>query len=401
MGKRDAAQMKASHTDEVKNLSFPYEAEVDTEFLSEYEVSGDWWGLLTELRLSLAVSREYEHLLYLLHSNGGTPWVTSLELPHPSGICFDQDHQRLIVSSTRTPNQLIEFRLLDPGLSLSEIIPDTARLPDGALFIPVTKFFLPGSLYTHDVALIGGELFVTATGHNFLARIPREGGWERVWWPSCLDGLARDQFNQNYLQLNSVSSGADIASCYLTGFSDLTTGPKPWKDGYGPHGKGVVFEAVSREVVLRELTCPHSARMHKGTLWLCNSGFGEVGFMEKNGASGNRFVPVTRVQGFTRGLAFAGDYGFVGLSKIIPSYEAYAPGLNATASQCGVVAFDLNTGAQVASLIWKNGYQIYDVQPMIGLDRPMLPMFPKIEDGINHYLRYQGWDISRVPGFSA
>lgn len=394
-----SSQMSTKHTNEVRNLTFPYVSEVDAERLSEYRVEGVWWELLAELRLSLAVSREYEHLLYLIHSDAGAPLVSVLELPHPSGICYDGGRRRLIVSSTRTPNQLIEFRLIEPGLP-NDLAPETAVHPDGSLFVPVLKYFLAGSLYTHDVALIDDELCLTATGHNFLARVLRDGGWERVWWPRCLDRLDRDRFNQNYLQLNSVTPAGSIDDCFFTAFADETTGPKPWKGGFGPTGKGVVFRGATRDVIARGLTCPHSARVLDDRVWLCNSGYGEVGFLEP-GQSPWKFEAVLRLPGFTRGLAFAGRYGFVGLSKIIPSYERYAPGVPTASSQCGVVAFDRLTGERVASLTWTNGYQIYDVQGLPGLVRPLLPSFAKGADGINHYLRFHGWDLNRVGTRSA
>ena len=57
---------------------------------------------------------------------------------------------------------------------------------------------------------------------------------------------------------------------------------------------------------------PHSPRVHNGRLWLLNSGTGHLGFIDSHS---RRFEPVTFVPGYARGLAFYGDYAFVGLSK--------------------------------------------------------------------------------------
>jgi len=316
-----------------------------------------------------------------------------MDLPHPSGLFYDERRRELIVSSTRTPNQIFFFRMLGDADYAREIVPADLVRPDGTLFVPYRSVLLPGTLYIHDLVLIADDVFVTATGHNFLARIRPDGGWERVWWPACVDGLGRASFDQNYLQLNSIACAGSPERSYFTAFSDQASGPKPWKEGYGPRGKGVVFAGASRGVVCRGLTCPHSAKLHDGALWLCNSGYGEVGVLDVLDAASetaNRYRVVATVPGFTRGLAFAGHYAFVGLSKVIDFYEPYAPGLDPKASRCGIVAFDTRSGTEVASLVWPAGYQIYDVQVMDRVRRPMLPTKPTDAAGINTYLRYLG-----------
>ncbi len=383
--------MRKQYTNEVQNVAFARPAEAAPPRL-ECETRGPWWELLDRLGCALAVSREYEHFIVLLGGAGGAPWQSALELPHPSGLFYDEATGELIVSSTRTPNQIFWFRPLGEVDYAREVVPADFAPPDGTLFLPYRSLLLPGTLYIHDLLLLGDALYATATGHNFLARLHPAGGWERVWWPACVDGLGRASFDQNYLQLNSMARATSPETSYYTAFSDETSGPKPWKAGYGPRGKGVVFSGRTRGVVARGLTCPHSAKLHGGTLWLCNSGYGEVGTLAiaDEASDANRFTAVARVPGFTRGLAFAGDYAFVGLSKVIDFYEPYAPGLVPAASRCGVVAIDTRTGAEVASLLWPEGYQIYDVQVMPGVRRPLLPAKAAGDDGINALLRFLG-----------
>jgi uncharacterized protein (TIGR03032 family) len=385
--------VRKRYTNEVENVAFARAPEVNTTALLAWETRGPWTELLAELDCALAVSREYEHLLLLLAAEEGRLWQSALEVPHPSGLFYDEPRGELIVSSTRTPNQIFHFKRLADADYAREIVPVDLERPDGTLFVPYRSLLLPGSLYIHDVVLMGDDLYATATGHNFLARLPATGGWERVWWPACVDGLGRASFDQNYLQLNSVARATSPAASYYTAFSDETSGAKPWKAGYGPRGRGVVFAGASRQVVCRGLTCPHSAKLHGGALWLCNSGYGELNVLEaRDGAvaEGSRCETVARVPGFTRGLAFANHVAFVGLSKVIDFYEPYAPGLDPKASRCGVVAVDARSGAEIAALFWPEGYQIYDVQVLPGVRRPLLPSRPGAADSINAYLRYLG-----------
>lgn len=381
--------LRKQYVQETRNLAMSDPRQTDIEPLLEANVEGPFWDILETLGISLAVSREYEHFIALLSADRGNPWVTALELPHPSGLFYDTNTGELIVSSTRTPNQIFWLRPLKDDDFTREVVPADMERPDGVVFLPYRSLLLPGTLYIHDVVLMGGDLFATITGHNFLARLDPSGGWERVWWPACVDGLGRASFDQNYLQLNSIARGATPLTSYYTGFSDQVTGPKPWKAGYGPREKGVVFEGASREVLLRGLTCPHSARLLNGNLWFLNSGNGEVGYI--NLSSGvAQFEVVARLPGFTRGLAFFHNYAFVGLSKVLDFYEPYAPGLAPKDTLCAVVILDLHSGAPVARLDWPRGYQIYDVQVMPNVSKPVLPRKPSKNDDINGLLRYLG-----------
>jgi uncharacterized protein (TIGR03032 family) len=383
-------------TDEVSNIAVSADitsSSFDSGLL-EYGEDGNFWGLLESLPSSLMVSREYEHFIVGLDGCEGEAWQSPLPLPHPSGLFYDEVGQQLIVSSTRTPNIIMWYSLCSDNIYDSDIVPEGIERNRGSLFLPKKSIYLPGSLYIHDLVKIESDIYATITGHNFVARLDEDGGWEKVWSPNVVNSLKPGaQFRENFLQLNSLGIGENgLADSYYTGFSDLVTGTKPWKEGYGPEGKGVVFSGETGQVIYRGLTCPHSAKLHEGKLWLCNSGFGEVGYLENyqsNDITLTKFVPVFKAPGFTRGLTFLGDYIFVGLSKVIDKYGPYAPGLDPAESKCGIWVFNVKTGEYVASLDWINGYQIYDVQPIHGVSCPQLPLAEN-KEGVNHLLRFLG-----------
>lgn len=359
-----------------------------------FDDTGGFFDLLAQSDFSLAVTREYEHFLLTLDGSAEGPVQSPFPLPHPSGFWFDNDSKALTVASTRTPNILVWFTPFDRDKQNFDVVPADYDPPrDQTLFLPRQARYLPGTLYIHDLVKMGGEFYATITGHNFLAKLSLENGWERVWWPKALDGMGVDGFNQNYFQLNSIAVNGSPEKSFYTGFCDLTTGGKPWKEGFGPVGKGVVFSGESREALYRGLTCPHSARLHDGKLWVCNSGYGEIGYIDEYAsldAGKTKFVPVAKAPGFTRGLAFAGDVMFVGLSKVIQKYEPYAPGLVPAETKCGVWAFRASTGEFLASLEWPTGYQLYDVQVLPGVKNPRLPLASRESDGINPILRFLG-----------
>jgi uncharacterized protein (TIGR03032 family) len=382
------------HIDETANVAAGVDAgrtSFDPALLA-FEETGGFFDLLGAQDYSLVVTREYEHFVLALDGGADGPIQSPFPLPHPSGCWWDEASGELIVSSTRTPNILVWMSPYQQSAYGDAIRPTDVASPEGmTLFLPRKARYLPGSLYIHDVVMMGGEIYATVTGHNFLAKLSMDHGFEPVWWPKALDSLGSEGFRNNCFQLNSIAVNGSPERSFYTAFSDLTTGAKPWKEGYGPRGKGVIFAGETRDVLLRGLTCPHAAKLAGGRLWVCDSGFGTVGYVENYESLDPdkcRYVPVARAPGFTRGLAVVGDYLFVGLSKVIKQYEPYAPGLTPDETRCGIWVFNRHTGETVATLSWPQGYQIYDVQVLPGVKKPTMPLASRPSDGINPYLRF-------------
>jgi uncharacterized protein (TIGR03032 family) len=130
----------------------------------------------------------------------------------------------------------------------------------------------------------------------------------------------------------------------------------------------VIFSGRTREVVVRGLTRPHSARLHRGQLWVDDSGYGEVGV-----CIDGRLRPAAGLPGWTRGLGFHGDLAFVGTSRILPRFHHYAPGLDPARCVCGVHIIDSRRGALLGSLVWPSGTQIFAVEPGPAPSRPGRP----------------------------
>ena len=279
------------------------------------------------------------------------PLVSYLPLPHPSGLVVDRSRRVVHVASTRNPNQLYELR---PASGALERLDLRAAPCKGRPLVPVRSRFLPGCLYLHDLALIGKELHGNAVGHNAVVRLAEDGQYRRVWWPRCIERAGRPVFGWNQLQLNSIAAGKDLGGSFFSASTDSPSSRRPGHRNFPVDGRGVIFSGRTREPIVRGLTRPHSARLHKGRLWVANSGYGEVGVVEDE-----RFSPVARLDSWTRGLCFCGGVTFVGASRVIPRFRCYAPGLRANADECGVYALDTRTGRWLGSLSWPYGSQIF------------------------------------------
>jgi uncharacterized protein (TIGR03032 family) len=308
--------------------------------LLRFRARGDFWGVLDRLEATLLVSREYEHLVIGLSVEEGRPLATFLRLPHPSGLVYDRERRVLHLASTRNPNVIFE---LAPVAGRGTLVPMSAR-------------FYPGRTYLHDLALIAGVLHANAVGQNLVVRVQAAGGLSKAWWPRCIDAQKGPLLERNHIQLNSIAAGKSLAESFFTASTDEIGPRKPGHRDFPVDGRGVVFSGRTREPIARGLTRPHSARLHKGNLWVANSGYGEVGIVEDG-----RFRAVVRLPGWTRGLAFASGVAFVGTSRVIPRFSRYAPGLALDTSRCALHALDASSGKVLGSLHWPDGNQIFAI----------------------------------------
>ena len=117
---------------------------------------------------------------------------------------------------------------------------------------------------------------------------------------------------------------------------------------------------------------PHSPRWHDGSLWLLNSGRGELWKVD----------PVTWkhdvvcvLPAYLRGLHFVGHYALIGMSLIreqhlfsgLPVQERFKE------LKCGVAVVDLRTGKSLGALEFTAGCrEVFDVSWLPDVRRPML-----------------------------
>jgi uncharacterized protein (TIGR03032 family) len=309
--------------------------------LLKFQARGRWWETLEEEGVTLIVSRETEHLVLGLGVEAGRPAISYLRLPHPSGIAVDRTRHSVHVASTRNPNQVFSLG------------PSNA---DGNVLMPLGSHFYPGSLYIHDLALIGDHLHANVVGQNAVARLDGHGRYERVWWPRAIDGPDGPMFDKNFLQLNSIAAGASPSSSFYSASSAEPSRRRPGHIDYPVDRRGVIFSGATREPVVRGLTRPHSARLRESQLWVDDSGYGTFGPCESG-----RLTVAARLPGWTRGLALVGRTAFVGTSHVIPRYRRYAPGVDPDRAVCGVHAVDTVSGVIHGSIVWPSGNQIFAI----------------------------------------
>lgn len=247
-------------------------------------------------------------------------------------------------------------------------------LPPGVSHQGCDRLYIPrvgyttGDLDVHDVAVeAGGRIIFVNTKFNCLATLATRDSFSPVWRPPFISKLAaEDRCHLNGLAL------VDGKARYMTAVStsDVTDG---WRDRR--RDGGVVLDIAANQVIASGLSMPHSPRFYRGRLWLLNSGTGYFGSIDP--AKGV-FEPLAFCPGYLRGLAFAGDFAVMGLSR--PRHDKTFGGLvldetlaaKGAEARCGLHVIDLRTG-DCAEWLRLEGQvtELYDVAVLPDVARPM------------------------------
>ena len=160
------------------------------------------------------------------------------------------------------------------------------------------------------------------------------------------------------VHLNGLGMEGGRPRLCWTAAGQETNEPAGWR-GNKAKGGITVIDVASGEVIIRGAVDAALATLAAaGRLWVCESGTGTFGFIDP---SSRTYKPVAEAPGFTRGVDFAGNLAFVGLSQVresavfsgIPITERLA----ADERTCGVCVIDLTSGQVVALLRFESGVQ--------------------------------------------
>ena len=344
--------------DPIEIVSGPItQAAVDQKQL-KFRTKGNFFEVLEKLDIRLLLSREYEHLLLSLGFSHGKKEISFMPTPHPSGIAVDESKKEIIVASTRNPNQIISFapiKGMTNRIDIKESKKSCGNMKN-PLF-PVRTDFYSGSLYMHELGIIGEKLYANAVGHNAIVELLGSGKYKYAWWPKCVGRNRCPDSRANYIQLNSIAVNKTIKDSFFSASSEKKLNKRPGDINYPVDGRGVIFSGKTREPICYGLTRPHSARFYNGKIFVDNSGYGELGFVNNK-----KFERVIKLPGWTRGLCIRKNIAFVGLSRVIPRFHKYAPGLDVRKSVCGLAAIDLKTAKEIGRIEWPYGNQIFSVE---------------------------------------
>jgi uncharacterized protein (TIGR03032 family) len=232
-----------------------------------------------------------------------------------------------------------------------------------ACFVP-RDAHVTGDVRIHEVAFAGDELWFVNTRFSALCTLDEEHSFVPRWRPPFVTHLAPE----DRCHLNGMAI-VDRRVRYVTALGE-TNVDNGWRDRKTTGG--VVIDVDSGESVVRNLCMPHSPRWYGGRFWFLESGKGTLASADL--ATG-KVETITALPGFTRGLAFAGPFAFVGLSQVRESniFGGLPLAERVAQRQCGIWIVDLRTGQAVAFLRFEGSVEeIFDVQILHGMRYPEL-----------------------------
>jgi len=333
-----------------------------------YTQTDSFVPLLHQLGASLLVSTYQANKLLAVRANG--PGLSTLvrTFDKPMGLAVDA--RRLTIG---TRNQIWFLR------NAPDIAPriEPAGLHD-ACFVPRSSH-VTGDIGVHEIASSGDELWMVSTRFSCLCTLSPDYSFVPRWQPPFITALAaEDRCHLNGLAMAADEQGKSVPR-YVTalGTTDVRDGWRADK----PHG-GCIIDIPSGEFITRGLSMPHSPRWHDGKLWVLESGTGGVVLVDR--ATGRRET-VAQLPGFTRGLALADPYAFVGLSKIrkTSAMDGVPIAERRDELKCGIAVLDLRSGQTIAFLEFQTAVEeIFDVQLLPSLRFPEVIGFQ--QETLNH-----------------
>ncbi|HEV3449320.1 MAG TPA: TIGR03032 family protein [Gemmataceae bacterium] len=312
---------------------------------------GDW---LAHQQVSLAFTTyQSSKLFFVGRSQDGAPALS--ECVHPRCMGLWGDGQTLWLST------LFQLWRLENALNPGQLVGVNDRL-----YVPRVGYTI-GNLDVHDVVVeSSGRVVFAVTSFNCLATVSERYNFAPLWRPPFVSALVKE--DRCHLNGIALDEGA-VHYVTLVSRCDVADG---WRD----HRRdgGCILEVSSGRVVLDGLSMPHSPRVHAGQLWVLDSGTGRLGRVDR---THGRFELLAFCPGYLRGLAFAGNYAVVGLSR--PRHDKNFGGLELETNliakgaqpRCGLSVIDLRSGEESHWLRIEGGVrELYDVIVLPEVLRP-------------------------------
>jgi protein O-GlcNAc transferase len=212
-----------------------------------------------------------------------------------------------------------------------------------------------GGIQCHEMAWgTSGELWVVNTLFSCLATLHDEYSFVPRWRPSFI----RDLAGEDRCHLNGMAMHEGRPK-FVTVMAESNE-PAGWRPNKTT--TGCILDVASGSTVSQGLAMPHSPRWYNNRLWVLNSGYGSLEVVDLE--NGRRDTAAT-MPGYTRGLAFAGQLAFVGLSRIRETavFGGVPIAERREELKCGVGVVNLQTGQTIATLEFETGVEeIFDVQ---------------------------------------
>jgi len=293
--------------------------------------------ILQHVRASLVVSTYQAGKVLVIGAHAGRLTISFLDYERPMGIAIG--HDRIAIGA----GSAIHF-LKANHAAASNVQP--AGSHDGC-FVPHTSR-QTGKILVHDLGWGTEGLWVVNTLFSCLCTLDDTHSFVPRWKPSFISQLADE--DRCHLNGMAMEFGQPRFVSVLAQ-SDTAAGWRADKVR-----TGCLIDVQTGETLSKGLCMPHSPRIRNGELFVLNSGHGNLSRVDR---STGQLEPVESMPGYTRGLAFHGQFAFVGLSRIRETnvFGGLPIGERREELCCGIAVIDMTTGKTVATFRFLSGVE--------------------------------------------
>jgi uncharacterized protein (TIGR03032 family) len=228
------------------------------------------------------------------------------------------------------------------------------------LYVPRATYY-SGAIDIHGLEWGEKGLWAINTSFSCLCLIDELYSFTPQWQPPFITELA----SEDRCHLNGMAM-QDGEPCFVT---TLGSGDshQSWRQNL--LNGGTLIHVPTNEIILKDLSMPHSPRLYDGKLYMLFSATGELVCVD---LEERRYETINTIDGFVRGLAKHGDYLFVAHSRLRKNSSTFKDlPIAKKALASGVTIFHLPTGARVGEIKYKASVdEIFDIQILPGQKRP-------------------------------
>jgi uncharacterized protein (TIGR03032 family) len=302
-----------------------------------FQYSPDFSEILSHLHATVIVSTYQAGKVLVLGVQKNQLQISFLDFDQPMGIAVGAD--RIAVGSSSG----IQFLKANHSAA-STVAPQGSY--DGCYVAHTSRH--TGRIMGHDLGWGHNGLWVVNTLFSCLCTLDDTHSFVPRWKPTFISRLA----DEDRCHLNGMAI-EDGAPRYVSALAetDIAAGWRPNKAN-----SGCLIDVQSGDVLTRGLAMPHSPRIFGGNLFVLNSGHGNLSQVDR---LTGRLEPIEHMPGYTRGLAFHGQFAFVGLSRIRETnvFGGLPIGEHRDELCCGVAVIDMTSGKTVATFRFMSGVE--------------------------------------------
>jgi uncharacterized protein (TIGR03032 family) len=310
--------------------------------------------LLSKLNCTIAISTyQAGKLVFISPKNEDELIQLPRSFQKPMGIGYQAESDRIALATKD------EVLLFSNSPELAEHYPRKPNTYD-ALWVPRAAYYT-NALDLHDLSFGSDGLYAVNTLFSCLVKIDEHYNFTPVWKPTFISKIASE--DRCHLNGMAMQNGKPK---YVTAFGQGNK-PQSWRETLTE--TGVVIDVETNELIADDLGMPHSPMLYNNKLYVLLSATGELICIDPK--DGSRET-VFKTEAFLRGMSMAGEYLFIGTSKLRENSSTFAKlDIANKAKEAGLIVIHLPTAAFTAKLTYQNSVdEIYDVQMLKNKKRP-------------------------------